>query len=187
MRRTVADLTSHDNIFLVGFMGTGKTEVGKALAQLMGWEFVDMDTVLETNAGKSVQRVFAEEGEPAFRDMEKTLLEDVCSGSRRVISTGGGVVLDESNRLLMRSRGLVVLLDALPETIYTRLTSDDTIRVETRPLLSGSQPLDQIKELKGTRDVIYEATAHHIVDTERLNVDQVAEKVLEVFNKPQRH
>ena len=182
----MADLTSLDNIILVGFMGTGKTVVGRKLAQLMGWEFVDMDTVLEVRAGKSVQHVFSEDGESTFRDMERVLLEEVCSGSRRVISTGGGVVLDESNRQLMRSRALVVLLDAHPETIYTRLTNNDTIPVETRPLLSGSQPLEHIKELKEGREVFYAAAAHHVVDTERLRVDQVAEKVLEVFNKPQR-
>lgn len=183
----MADITSHDNIILVGFMGTGKTQVGSVLAQLMGWEYVDMDIVLEAGAGKSVQKIFAEDGEPAFRDMEKVLLEEVCSSSRKVISTGGGVVLDESNRQLVRSRGMVVLLDAQPETIYIRLTSDEAKPVEARPLLSGSEPFQGIKELKSQRDRSYAAAAHHIVDTELLTADQVARKVLELFKELQRH
>ena len=108
------------NLILTGFAGTGKTVVGQAVATLLGWTFIDTDDVLERLAGKSVEAVFADDGEGAFRDLESKALAEVCSGDNQVISTGGGVVIDPANQSLMRESGFVVCLEASPETIIQR-------------------------------------------------------------------
>ena len=169
-----------DNIILVGFSGTGKTLVGQEVARLLGWDFIDTDGEIEGKVGKSVQRIFAEDGEPAFREMEKGALSDACSADHRVISTGGGAPVDPENRELMLSRGYVVCLDALPETIYGRLVVNDSNPLTVRPLLSGPEPLARIKALKSQRREYYLA-AHRTVATDNLTVEQVAEEILRPF------
>lgn len=175
-----------DNIILVGFMGTGKTLVGREVARLLGWDFVDTDTEIEQRAGKSVPRVFADDGETSFRSLESKVLSEACSGKHRVVSAGGGAIVDSENRKLMLDRGAVVCLDAEPETIYARLTCDDMDGVSARPLLSAPDPLKRIQELKSERQDFYSA-AHFTVTTDELTVEEVAQKVLRSLNLPQSH
>jgi shikimate kinase len=120
------------NIILIGFMGTGKSTVGKSLAAELGWEFVDTDAKIEEMAGKSIPRLFSEDGEERFRDLESEALRLVTSGQRQVIATGGGVVLRPANRQLMLENGLVVALQADADTIIGRVRGD-----ANRPLLAG--------------------------------------------------
>ena len=176
------------NIILVGFSGTGKTLVGQEVARLLGWGFVDMDVEIEGRAGKAIRSIFEDDGEPAFRFLEKRVLKEVCSGHNRVVATGGGAVVDPENRELMLASGTVICLDALPDTIYHRLTADSGEPMEARPLLSGTEPLERIKELKASRQAHY-AVAHQTVQTDDLTVEQVARAVVEVFDLglPQRH
>ena len=173
-------MSSADNIILVGFSGTGKTLVGQKVASLMGWEFVDTDTEIERRVGKPVHRIFAEDGEPTFRVMEKQILLEVCSGQGRVVSTGGGAVVDPENRELMLSRGYVICLDALPETIYNRLMDNSANPAVVRPLLSGPDPLERIKALKASRQGYYLAS-HQTVQTDNLTVEQAAREVMKAW------
>ncbi len=165
-----------DNIILVGLSGTGKSSVGERVALALGWHLVDMDSMLEAQAGKSVSRIFAEDGEGVFRRMEKELLERICRENRQVISTGGGVVVDAGNRSMVLERGLVVCLEASPETICQRLSDEGESGTE-RPLLSGPDPLERIRSLKAKRQGFY-SIAHHTVDTEGLTIDEVASVIV---------
>ena len=175
-----------DNIILVGFMGTGKSLVGQRVAELLGWEYVDTDMEIESKVSKPVPAIFAEDGEPAFRAVEKQALREVCFQEHKVISTGGGAILDPDNRELMLNRGIVVCLDALPETIYKRLMDDNDVPVEDRPLLAGSNPLKQIRELKTLRHDFY-AVAHRTIDTDELTIEQVAQQVVKLATESRRH
>ena len=151
--------------------------MGQEVAQRLAWVFVDLDTEIETRAGKSVRRIFADEGEPVFRRMERELLREACAGEGRVVSVGGGTMIDEENRDLMLSRGLVVCLDAQPETLYARLMAEDGNPLELRPLLSSPDPLERIRTLRLEREVYY-SQAHVTVPTDGLSVGQVAEVVM---------
>jgi shikimate kinase len=172
-------LTLPRNIILVGFSGTGKSQVGREVSRLLGWEFVDTDEAIERMAGKPVRRIFAEEGEPAFRDLEKRALREACGGQGRVISTGGGAPVDPENRCLMLGAGLVVCLDASPETIYARLMGNGGDPAEERPMLAGPQPLERIRTLRKARRSCYGA-AHRTVNTDGLTVEETAREVLRV-------
>ncbi len=168
------------NIILTGFMGTGKTAVGQEVARQLGWPYVDTDDVLERIAGKSIEAVFAEDGEDAFRRLEAQALAEVCSGDRQVISTGGGMVKAQGNRTLMRASGFVVCLEATPETIVRRLYPDGARQGAVRPLLAGPNgetPLERAQTLKAERAAAY-AQAHWTVHTDTLSITDVAQEVL---------
>ena len=106
-----------ENIFLVGFSGTGKTNVGRILAALLEYEYIDTDLQIEADTGRSVTAIFAEDGEMAFRALESAVLEKICEHNYQVIATGGGIVLARENRTAMTANGYVVGLEARPETI----------------------------------------------------------------------
>ena len=169
-----------NNIILVGFSGTGKTLVGREVARVLGWEFFDTDAEIEVSAGKPIHRIFEDEGEPAFRLMEKRVLNEVCSTQQRVISTGGGAIIDPDNQQLMLRHGLVICLDAFPETIYGRLGGNDEDPVEDRPLLSGPDPLEKIKALKASRQAHY-SVAHRTVPTDNLTLEETAGEVVKAW------
>ncbi len=165
------------NVILTGFAGTGKSVVGQAVATLLGWTFIDTDDVLERLAGKSVEAVFAEDGEGAFRALESKALVEVCNGDDQVISTGGGMVIDPANQSLMRESGFVVCLEASPETIIQRLFSEASGSETVRPLLQGDNPLGRAMELKAERAAAY-AQAHWTVHTDNLGVQDIAREVV---------
>ena len=174
-----------ENIVLVGFSGTGKSLVGREIARILGWKFVDTDAEIEAAVGKSVQKIFEQEGEPAFRLMEKRSLQEACSRRGSVISTGGGAVVDPENRDLMLGSGYVVCLDALPETIYRRLAGDGK-SVADRPMLNAPDPLKRIKALKESRQLYY-SLAHHTLNTDDLTVTRAAQEVVAALGSPQSH
>jgi shikimate kinase len=144
------------NIVLVGFMGTGKTVTGRVLAERTGMELVDMDSLIETSQAKTIPEIFAQEGELAFRMMERELVQKLSQRSGLIISTGGGIVLNPDNIADFEKTGLVVCLTASPETIFQRLEKDTT-----RPLLSGDKKA-QINALLEKRQPLYAAIAHQI-------------------------
>ena len=154
------------NIFLTGFSGTGKSTVGRETARRLGWRYVDTDTEIVRTAGKSIDAVFRDDSEARFRELERRSLAEACRGERQVVSTGGGIVMDEANRQLMEASGLVVCLEARPETIHSRLATQDrdSGKAEVRPLLGGG--LDRIRSLKSHRQQSY-ALAHWTVHTDR--------------------
>jgi shikimate kinase len=148
------------NLFLVGMMGAGKTTLGKALAQRLRREFVDTDRLLVERTGVPVATVFEIEGEDGFRRRESALLAEICARDHSVVATGGGVVLDEGNRRLMRESGTVIYLKARVESLWERTRHDSS-----RPLLATPNPRERLAEILDERDPLYREAAHVIVET----------------------
>jgi shikimate kinase len=164
------------NIVLIGFMGSGKSTVGRELHLRLGYPLVDMDQVIEQRAGKPITAIFADEGEEVFRRMETDLLKELTDPAAppRIISTGGGVVGSAENRALLRNMGYVVWLDAPVETILER-----TSKSRQRPLLHTEDPAARIRELLAVREPLYQETAHLKLDTAGLDSGELATGILE--------
>jgi shikimate kinase/3-dehydroquinate synthase len=160
------------NLILTGFMGTGKTVVGQAVAERLGRWFVDMDAVIERQAGKPVSAIFRDEGEPAFRRLEAALCGELSSERNLVIATGGGALVAEANRAALGETGLLICLDAPVDVILQRLE-----RADDRPLLAGPDRRARVEALLAQRAVAYATIPHHI-DTAGLAVEQVVERVI---------
>ena len=145
------------NIFITGFSGSGKTTVAVEVARRLGWRLVDTDDEIAKIAGRTIADIFAGVGESEFRRMEHACLASLCGGERQVVSTGGGIAMDEPNRKLMEQHGIVVLLEARPETIYERLDRQGMSGEGpvARPMLDSSDPLRRISSLKAERQVNY--------------------------------
>lgn len=151
-----------ENIILVGFMGCGKTTIGKKLAKAFGYEFLDTDAMIEEQQGKRISDIFAQEGEEAFRQMETELLMQLRREAvRKVIATGGGMPVREGNRRLLREVGTVVFLEAEFDTILERLQNDTT-----RPLAEGEDREKRLRPLYELRYPLYQEAAEVCVDTE---------------------
>ena len=166
----------NSNIILVGFMGTGKTTVGKILTQELKMQFVDMDATIEDRAGKSISRIFTEDGESHFRRMERTLVQELASKTGLVIAAGGGIVLNPDNIKDFSRSGKIICLLASENEIIRRLTMSTT-----RPLLEKGDKLQRIKDLMATRRPLYEAIPSRI-DTSRLTPEEVAETIMLMVN-----
>lgn len=165
-----------DNRVLIGFMGSGKTTFGKALAGKLGMQFLDTDAYIEKQAGKSIADIFAEDGEEAFRRLETdTLLYLRDHLENTVLATGGGMPLREDNARLLKETGWVFYLTAAPQVIYDRV-KDST----DRPLLRGENPYGRICKLMKERKTQYELAADELVDTNSNDM----EEILEVLSKP---
>ena len=166
------------NLILIGFSGSGKSSVGRRLAERLGWRFVDLDDLIAARAGKDVPAIFAEDGEGRFREWESALLREVCAEEHAVVSTGGGIVVDATNRELMLSRGYVVCLEARPTVLLARLQRHQAANGSgaVRPLLAGDDPLSRIAALKDQRQAYY-AACHATVHTDGLSEEEVAEEV----------
>ena len=161
------------NIILVGFMASGKTSVGRALSERTGWSLVDADDVIVARAGKPIHRIFAEDGEPAFRQLERRVITDLCAGERQIIASGGGAFVNEQNRDAMLSGGQVFFLSTSPAVILRRVQEEDA-GGPIRPLLAVEHPEARIAELLSQRMPAY-SQAHHTVDTDALTAAGVAE------------
>ncbi|MBI4287488.1 MAG: 3-dehydroquinate synthase [Chloroflexi bacterium] len=173
-----------DNIILIGFSTTGKSQVGRRLAERLGWGFIDADEEIVRKEGKPIPDIFAQEGEARFRRLEHDALVTACQGERNVIATGGGAILDPHNRQLMLKRGMVICLEAEPATIYERLMRDnqDAASPNIRPLLAVADPLERIQELKAQRQAYY-AIAHHTIPTDNLTIEAVAGEAMRAWKK----
>lgn len=165
------------SVFLIGFMGTGKTSVGRALAARLGLRFLDMDDEIVARVGKPIPRIFAEDGEPAFRALEREVAREISRRPGLVVATGGGVVLNPDNTRDFAREGLVVCLTASLTTILRRVSGDTN-----RPLLAGGDQEKQRKaaELLERRRPLYEAIPFRI-DTDALSVDEVVDRVTELL------
>ncbi|MCI0852629.1 MAG: shikimate kinase [Chloroflexi bacterium] len=169
---------SKPNIYLIGLSGTGKTRSGRRLAEILRWPFVEMDGVVEDRAGKSILRIFEENGEEYFRDLESKILTEVAERGGRVVSTGGGVPVRADNRKTMKLSGMVVRLSASPEVIHRRLASSVSSRGRAgRPLLGADTSLETLRNMLREREEAY-ATADVTIDTEKKSHDQVAELIV---------
>jgi len=150
--------------------------VSRRLARKLNWKFVDLDHVIETSEGLSVQSIFAQRGEASFRATEKQALAHVMAQEEQVIALGGGAVLDPENLELLKQNGLLISLKVSPRVVLERTKNRDH-----RPLLQGANKLKRIEELAAQREGIY-AQAHFIVDTNDRPVDDVVDEILKIVN-----
>ncbi|MHB8408233.1 MAG: shikimate kinase AroK [Acidiferrobacterales bacterium] len=161
-------------IFLIGPMGAGKTTIGRHLAAMLGMDFCDSDQEIEARTGAGIPLIFEIEGEPGFRRREEAVIADLVTRPNLVLATGGGVILSEANREVLRQNGTVVYLRAATDILVER-----TRRDRCRPLLLQSDnPRGKIEELMRIRDPLYRSTAHVVVDTDRRSPAAVARDVI---------
>ena len=193
-------------------MASGKSHVGRILARKIGWRLVDADAEIVRRAGKPIEAIFQADGEPAFRALEVSVLSELCAGSKQVVATGGGAFMNPVSRQAMLDRGLVLCLNARPETILRRLgrtalevndgeakdgePGEDyqdgagrTVKQEARPvrpLLAGDDTLEQIKSLLEERAGVY-SQAHYSIPTDDFTPEQVAGQIVEIWNAETSH
>ncbi len=160
------------NIVLTGFMGTGKTEVGRELAHILDWKLIDLDDEIVKAKGMSISEIFSAFGEPVFRDIETEMIREISMNQCIIISTGGGAVLRKENIDMLRKNGVIVNLSAAPETVLQRTRGNDE-----RPLLRVENPLGRIRELLEVRWPFYK-NADLLIDTESKTPLQIAEEIL---------
>jgi len=160
------------NIILTGFMGAGKTTVGKEVAGRLGRRFVDLDDLIVERAGKSIPAIFAQDGEPAFRELESAVCQELREPAGLVVATGGGAALNPANRAALEAGGVVICLDAEPAAIVRRLAGSNG-----RPLLVGADRHARVAELLSQRDGAYAALSRHL-DTTGLSIPAAAERVM---------
>lgn len=165
-----------ENIILTGYMGSGKTTIGRNIVMLTDYTFEDTDEMIVEQQHRSINEIFAADGEQGFRDMETALLKQMIAEKREhlVISTGGGMPLRAENRQLLSELGKVVYLKASPQTIYTRIKGDTT-----RPLLQCENPMKRIEEMMAARGPLYEEGALYVVNVDELRQSEAALEIIE--------
>jgi shikimate kinase len=164
------------NVALIGFMGTGKTSVGRALAELLGFRFVDTDELIETRARKRVAEIFAQDGEAAFRRLEESVVSELAGLDKVMIATGGGLPTRQANLDALKTHALVVCLWASPEKIFERVGTQSH-----RPLLNVPDPLGRIRQLLEERTPFYKQ-ADVMIATEGRPIREVAQQVATQFH-----
>jgi shikimate kinase/3-dehydroquinate synthase len=167
------------NLIITGFSGTGKSLVAKEVARRLNWDFLDTDDEIVKQTGKPIAEIFRQDGEGKFRELEREAIGKACRQGQTVIAIGGGAIVDPQNYELLAKSGLIVCLEAKPETIYERLFREAACSPETevRPLLAADNPLERIRELKASRQPYY-ANVDWTVHTDNLNIGQAAEEVI---------
>jgi shikimate kinase len=164
------------SIALIGFMGTGKTAVGRALAQKLGKKFIELDPLIEQKAGKTIPEIFGENGEIAFRELEIEVTKEAAGEKDSVIACGGGVVLNKINIDRLKKEAVIIYLTASPQVILKRTSRDD----EERPLLKVTDPTQTIRELLRFRQPFYERAAEIIINTSKLGIEAT---VMQIINR----
>ena len=166
------------NICLIGYMGSGKTTVGRLLADALSCDFEDTDEMIVEREGRPISDIFEKEGEPYFRRLETDLLNELCDKglSKTVLSTGGGLPVAERNRSILKKIGKVVYLRAEAESLYMRVKED-----KGRPLLETGDKLKKIREMLAVRGPIYEVTADFIIDTDHIDEEQTVKEIVNIL------
>ena len=163
------------SIALIGFMGTGKTVVGKALAEKLGREFIELDSLIEQKAGKPIPEIFQQDGEVAFRELEIEATKEVSEDKNQIIACGGGLVLNKINIDRLKRDSVIVYLTASPRVILKRVSNGD----EERPVLKASNKAEKIQEVLRFRKPFYERAADFKIDTSKVDTASVAEQIVE--------
>jgi shikimate kinase len=163
------------NLALIGFMGTGKTSVGRLAAEQLHFDYIDTDEMIQSATGKTITEIFSHEGETAFRKLEEKVVEEISTRSRTVISTGGGLPANPANLASLKMHALVVCLWASPEKIWERVKNQSH-----RPLLNDADPQNKIRELLADRAPFYKQ-ADVLVNTDIRSVREVAQQVVHQF------
>ena len=153
------------NIYLIGYRGSGKTTVARHLATMLWWNWLDADPHLEQRAGRSIREIFAAEGEAGFRDLESKVVTELSAYSQLVVALGGGAVLREENRKVLKASGKCVWLKATPELLWSRIEADPTT-TERRPNLTSQGGVEEVRRLLAERAPLYEQSADLTVETD---------------------
>lgn len=153
--------------------GGGKSTVGRHLAKRLNLPLLDADQVIEQRLGESIRSFFEREGEDRFRDVEQSVIADITESFQGVLATGGGAVLRQANRDVLRQRSTVIYLSSTPEMLFRRLRTDSK-----RPLLQVSDPLQRLRDLYAVRDPLYTQTAHFVVATGRASIPMLVTTLL---------
>ena len=166
-----------DSIALIGFMATGKSTVGKALRDRLGndYKFIETDQIIIEISGKSIPRIFEEDGEAKFREYEIEACKKAARLSKSIISCGGGVVLNETNIEILKQSCQIVLLTATPEVIYNRAMREGK---ENRPVINKKDPFKEIKKVMRYREIYYNSSAEIIIDTTEKSIKTIVEEIL---------
>lgn len=160
-------------IFLIGFMGCGKSAVSSYMKQNCHMQCIDTDDEIEKAAGMHIPQIFEEKGEAHFRTLETQVLCELQNTENMIVSCGGGIVLNDDNVAEMKKKGVVVLLTASPETILERVKDDDS-----RPLLKGNKKLSFIQEMMNKRKSKYEMAADMIIETDGKSIEDICKEIL---------
>ena len=164
-----------NNIILIGFMGSGKSTLGKRLAEVLNYKFIDTDLEIEKKEGRTISQIFKEEGEVYFRDLETVIIREFLEEEKgKVISVGGGLPLRQENREILQMLGTVIYLKTTSETIYERLKEDTS-----RPLLQTEDPKKRIKELMEEREEKYREASHIILQTDSKQIEEMISEICE--------
>jgi len=163
------------NIVLIGFRGTGKTEIGQELSKKLSLDFVDIDSEIEKETNKTIKSIFEEEGEEKFRNYEKELTKKISCRDNQIIATGGGIILNKENIENLKKYGRVILLTAHPKTIYERIKNTE------RPKLTDKEEFEEIVFLLKKRKKQYKEVADFIINTDNLDVNNVVFKIINLL------
>lgn len=166
------------NIYLIGFMGCGKSSVAGKLEKCYGMNRIEMDQMIVEKNQMEISEIFKQYGEEYFRNLESALLDEIGTGANQVISCGGGVVLREKNVDMMRQNGIIILLTARPETILNRVKNDNS-----RPVLEGKKTVQGITELMEKRRSKYETAADIVIHTDEKSIDEICKEIQERLTK----
>jgi len=179
---------ANNNIALIGFSATGKSVVARKVAERLSWMFLDTDDEIVKLSGKTIFEIFEQDGEGKFRQLERKILRQACQKEKVVIATGGGAIIDPRNQKLLLETSVVVCLEAKAETIYQRLLHDTLYATNpvVRPLLTGDNPLERIRQLKAYRQPYY-AIADWTVHTDNLTLEEVSQEVIKGYRHVSRH
>lgn len=166
------------NIFMIGFMGSGKTTVSKELGKRYGFEEIEMDDYIAAREGMSISDIFARYGEARFRSIETETVKKLSGEEGKVISCGGGAALAQENVDAMKEHGFIILLEASPETVYERV-KDST----DRPLLNGNMNVEHIRTLMARREKRYREVADYVISTDGKTVEEICAECKKVVEK----
>ena len=169
------------NVALIGFMGTGKTSVGRHVAELLGFEFLDTDELIQSRTSRTITDIFSKDGEPAFRALERQIVEELAAREKTVIATGGGLPTNVENLAALKAFALVICLWASPEKIWDRVKNQTH-----RPLLHDPNPQKKIRELLSVREPFYKQ-ADVLINTDLRSVREAAQQIALQFQLAKRH
>jgi shikimate kinase len=170
------------NLFLIGYRCTGKSSVGRLLGTTLGRSFVDTDSLVVSESGMSIREIVDSRGWQFFRRLEHTVLKQVCTVGRRVVATGGGIVLDTDNVELMKKSGRIIWLRASSETIKARMIQDQASEA-LRPALSSTGSFSEIAETLAKREPLYKHAMDFSVNTDNVRLDAIADFIIENLNR----
>jgi len=170
------------NIVLIGFRGTGKSTVGKLLANRLERDFIDSDKYIEDSTGKTIKHIFEGDGEEGFRKIEADVIAKLSRMDNKIIAVGGGAVLREDNVRNLKDNGFLVLLEATPEIIHNRITQNEKT-AQQRPSLTDKKPLDEIKHLLVQRESPYKSAADYTINTSYAACEDIVNEIMVIIKK----